>query len=144
LTLTFKRDLDKGLTIEEEVLSLIKNRYPSATQIDGYCPSYDIWIPEISKSVEVKSDEKSLETGNFVIEIEMFGKPSGLLKSKADYWVIFDGINFLWTTPTKIFECILLNKINYVSFIGNGDSQRKKAILIKKELLGDYLLRGIK
>ena len=140
---TFKRDLDKGLTIEEQVLSLIRNRYPSATKIEGYCPNYDIWIPEISKSVEVKSDEKSIETGNIVIEIEMYGKPSGLLCSTADYWVFFDGIKFLWTTPIKIFQCILLNKLNYVTFIGNGDLQRKKAILIKKELLGDYLLKGI-
>lgn len=141
---TFKRDLNKGENIEEQVLSIIQLRYPAATKIEGYFPNYDIWIPEINKSVEVKSDEKSMETGNIVVELEMYGKPSGILKSKADYWVFFDGFKFLWTTPIKIFECILLNKLNFVSFIGNGDTQQKKAILIKKELLGEYLLQGIK
>ena len=143
MTLTFKKDLDRGVKIEDKLLNHLKFKYPAATKIEGYFPNYDIWIPEISKSIEVKSDEKSLETGNILIEIEMYGKPSGLLKTTAHYWVFYDGKNFLWTTPRKIFECILLNKLTYVSFIGNGDNQQKKAILINKELLGDYLLQGI-
>ena len=141
MTLTFKRDFDKGVQIEDKLLNYLRLKYPATTKIEGYFPSYDIWIPEISKSVEVKSDEKSLETGNIVIEVEMYGKPSGLLTTTASYWVFYDGKQFLWTTPRKIFQCILLNKLTCVSFIGNGDKQKKKAILVNKELLGDYLLK---
>jgi|TARA_Y100000296_G_C4974078_1_gene157341 hypothetical protein len=137
---TFVRDLDAGKSIEGMVLDLIKPKYPAATIINGYFPGYDIWIPEIHKSVEVKSDKKSQETGNIVIEVEMFEKPSALFSTKADYWVFFDGFNFLWTTPKRIFECVILNKLRLAEFIGKGDSDFKKAFLVNKNLFNQYIL----
>jgi len=141
---TFARDLDAGKSVEGMVLDIIKPKYPAATIIDGYFPGYDIWIPEIDKSVEVKSDQKSQHTGNILIEVEMFDKPSALFHTKADYWVIFDGFDFLWTTPKKIFECIIFNKLKFVEFIGKGDDHSKKAFLINKSLFSHYILsKGI-
>jgi hypothetical protein len=141
---TFARDLDAGKSVESMVLDLIKPKYPAATIIDGYFPGYDIWIPELYKSVEVKSDQKSQDTGNIVIEVEMFDKPSALFSTKADYWVIFDGFNFLWITPKKILECIIFNKLKLVEFIGKGDDHSKKAFLINKNLFNHYILsKGI-
>ena len=58
----------------------------------------------------------------------------------ADYWVIFDGFDFLWTTPKKIIECIIFNKLQYAEFVGRGDTASKKAFLIKKDLLSQYLI----
>ena len=137
---TFARDLEVGNSVENIVLNMIKPKYPCATLIKGYFPDYDIWIPELYKSVEVKSDQKSQHTGNILIEVEMFDKPSALFHTKADYWVIFDGFDFLWTTPKKIFECIIFNKLQYAEFVGRGDIVSKKAFLIKKELLSQYLI----
>lgn len=137
---TFARDLKAGNSVENIVLNMIKPKYPCATLINGYFPDYDIWIPEIHKSVEVKSDQKSQHTGNILIEVEMFDKPSALFHTKADYWVIFDGFDFLWTTPKKIFECIIFNKLRYAEFVGRGDTVSKKAFLIKKDLLSQYLI----
>ena len=67
---------------------------------------YDIWIPEINRAIEVKADLKSQQTGNVVIEIEMFGRPSGLLTTKADDWVICTGDYFYWIEPQELIKQI--------------------------------------
>ena len=70
---TFKRDLESGKKLEEHILKKVKRRYPDAYIIDGYFKDYDIYIPEIDLGIEVKKDEKSQETRNYVIEIEFNG-----------------------------------------------------------------------
>ena len=80
---TFTEDLKVGKLYENIVLNKIKEKYPKAYIIDGYCKDWDIYIPELNFGVEVKSDKKSLHTGNIVIEIEMNGKPSALATSKS-------------------------------------------------------------
>jgi hypothetical protein len=134
---TFHEDLEAGLAIEQRVLQILQKQYPCATLINAH-KGYDIWIPEIHKSVEVKSDQKSQHTGNFVIEIEMYGKPSGLMSTTADVWVIYDGEIFFKITPRNITKCIFLNRLQYVEFVGNGDTQVKKAFLVPKNILFKY------
>ena len=87
---TFKEDLLVGQEVEALVLERIKKKYPKAYSIEGYCKEYDIWIPELNYGIEVKQDAKSNYTGNIVIEIEMFNKPSALITTKAKYWVFYD------------------------------------------------------
>lgn len=137
----FEEDLKIGHIIETEVLKLIHKKYPKAYMQSGYFKEYDIFIPEIQKSVEVKSDQKSKYTNNIVIEIEFAGKPSALSTTKADFWVIYDGYNYKWFTPQRIHQCIKDNNQKLVSFKGNGDEQSKKAYLIKKELLYKYAIQ---
>ena len=112
--------------------------------IDGYCKEYDIVIPELSKTVEVKQDQKSNFTGNYLIEIFMFGKPSGLLASTADYWVFSDGKKLTWTTRDIIKDTILLGGYNLVDFVGKGDTEPKKAYLIPKKNIEKSALKVIK
>lgn len=133
----FNESLDYGINVEKKVLELLKRKYPSATLVDAY-KGYDIWIPERHESVEVKADVKSQDTGNIVIEIEMFGKPSGLMCTTADYWVIYDGESFVTIKPMRIIECIFQNKLTYREFVGNGDTHSKKAFLVPKEKLFKY------
>jgi hypothetical protein len=137
MTDTFKVDLEKGIQVESKLLEKLKVKYPSATLVSAF-KGYDIWIPEIHKSVEVKSDEKSKETGNIVVEIEFNNKPSALLTTTADYWVFYDGNIFLSIEPKEIIKCIFMNKLQYAEFIGKGDSKKKKAFLIKKDVLFGY------
>lgn len=134
---TFKNDLQRGISIENKLLNLIKNKYPSASLIDKY-KGYDIWIPETKKSIEVKYDPMSNDTGNIVIEIEMFNKPSALMATEADYWVFYDDIKFVCIKPKDIIHCIFLNKLIYKQFVGNGDSVSKKAFLVPKDILFKY------
>jgi len=134
---TFQEDLSIGLKIETQVLDIIRKKYSSASIINKY-KGYDIWIPEIQKGVEVKYDGKSKYTGNIVIEIEMYNKPSALLTSEADIWVFYDGNEFICIEKKYIYYAIFMAKLTYVEFVGKGDSVSKKAFLIKKEDLFKY------
>jgi hypothetical protein len=137
MTGTFKIDLEKGIKVESMLLDKLKLKYPSSTLVSAF-KGYDIWIPEIHKSIEVKSDEKSKETGNIVVEIEFNGKPSALLTTTADYWVFYDGDVFVSIEPKEIIKCIFMNKLHYAEFTGKGDTKSKKAFLIKKDILFNY------
>jgi hypothetical protein len=113
---------------------LIRKKYPSASLIHKY-KGYDIWVPELDESVEVKYDPMSNKTGNIVVEIEMFNKPSGLMSTTADYWVFYDDVDFVIMKPMDIVNCIFLNKLIYREFVGTGDTASKKAFLVPKQLL---------
>jgi len=132
--MTFQQDLERGFEVEYAVLEIIKRKYPSASLINSY-KGYDIWIPELHKSVEVKYDPMSNETGNIVIEIEMNGQLSALSTTTADYWVFHDDHVFVMMKPMSIVNCIFQNKLQYVEFIGQGDTSKKKAFLIPKNVL---------
>ena len=90
------------------------------------------------KSVEVKYDPMSNETGNIVIEIEMNGQLSALSTTTADYWVFHDDHVFIIMKPMSIVNCIFQNKLQYVEFVGQGDTPKKKAFLVPKDLLFKY------
>jgi hypothetical protein len=137
MTNTFQQDLSRGINIENKLLEIIRKKYPSASLIHKY-KGYDIWIPETNKSIEVKYDPMSNQTGNIVIEIEMFDKSSALITTKADYWVFYDDNKFVSIKPMDIVNCIFLNKLIYKEFIGNGDTKSKKAFLVPKEILFKY------
>jgi len=131
---TFAVDLERGFTIEEKLLKRLRQKYQSASMIHKF-KGYDIWIPEINKSVEVKYDSMSNQTGNIVVEIEMFGKPSALITTKADFWAFYDDNVFAMIKPMDIVNCIFLNKLEYREFVGTGDTAKKKAFLVPKGLL---------
>lgn len=135
---TFKKDLNRGIKVENLVLQRIQKKYPKTYRIEGYCKEYDLWIPEVEKGIEVKYDPMSNQTGNIVVEIEMFGKPSALMTTKADYWIFYDDNVFVWIKPSEIKKCIEENKLRTVKFTGRGDTHSKIAYLIKKELLFSY------
>jgi hypothetical protein len=131
---TFHKDLERGKAIESKALGVIRKKYPSASLIEAF-KGYDIWIPELHKSVEVKYDPMSNETGNIVVEIEMNNKASALITTTADYWLFYDDHVFMLMKPMSIVNCIFQEKLTFVDFVGSGDSSRKKAFLVPKHLL---------
>lgn len=135
---TFYRDLQEGKKIEEIVLKEIKIKYPNSYIEKGYFKEWDIFIPELNFGVEVKSDKKSKNTGNIVVEIRFNNKPSALSTTKAKYWVIYDGYDYNWFLVEDIKKCIKDNNLKYYNFIGKGDTKHKDAYLIKKKLLYKY------
>lgn len=139
--MTFKRDLIRGEQVEQRLLSMIQVKYPKAYKISGYFKDYDLYVPEVEKSIEVKSDEKSKYTNNILVEVEFNGKPSALSTTKADFWVWWDGYNFVWFTPSDIKRCIQETKQPLREFIGNGDTVPKKAYLINKDIFYSYSLK---
>lgn len=136
----FEKDLIIGQELEQKILQTIRKKYPSAVLIPGKFKPYDIFIPEKNLKIEVKVDYKSQETGNIIIELYMFGKPSALLSTEADYWIIHTGEENLWIKPKKILECILLNNIRVQDILGAGDDQTKKACLIPIDLFKKYIV----
>ena len=116
---------------------MIRRKYPSASLVHKY-KGYDVWVPELHESVEVKYDPMSNQTGNIVVEIEMFGKRSGLMATTADYWVFYDDIDFVIMKPMDIVYCIFMNKPPFREFVGAGDTASKKAFLVPKQLLFSY------
>lgn len=141
---TFIRDLKRGEQVELALLSMIRKKYPEAYKVEGYFKDYDIYVPELKKSIEVKSDEKSKYTGNIVVEVSFNGKPSALSTSKADYWVWWDGEYFSWFTIDLIKKCLKENKTPIRTFVGKGDSKSKSAYLVKKHLLYKYAIKQTK
>jgi hypothetical protein len=138
---TFYKDLIRGEAIEQKILNKIKLKYPNAYKVEGYFKDYDLFVPEISKSIEVKYDKKSKLTGNIVVEVEFNNKPSALSTTKADYWVWWDGYKFTWFNTYNIKKCIKETNQKLHTFIGNGDTKSKKAYLIKKETLYKYSIQ---
>jgi len=131
----FNESLAYGEEVELEVVKKLQKTHPSTVKIPGKFSQYDIFVPETDTKIEVKTDRKSIYTGNYVVEIEMYDKPSGLLTTKADWWIFTDKVDMIWITPTKLIQTIILNNLQWVTFYGKGDTQSKKAYLIKKELL---------
>ena len=140
-TENFKKDLQRGRKIEEKILDICRQKYPCSVLIDGKFKDYDLFIPETNKKLEIKGDYRSCETGNIIIELMMFGKPSALLTTKADFWVVYTGLELLWITPIKIIECITVNNINSRILTGQGDTASKVACLIPIETFKRYCFK---
>ena len=138
---TFKEDLEHGKRVEREVCKNLNKKYPTAYVVEGYCKEWDIVVPEIDKTVEVKLDEKSHYTGNFLIEIEFDGKPSALSTTQADIWILVDKLHY-FVVDTNTLKWLLkdhwINENGYplytpATFVGKGDIKAKKAFLIPKK-----------
>lgn len=130
----FQESLTSGQKSETLVLNIIKKKYPKAFLKEGYHKEYDIMIPEINKTVEVKKDFKSQYTGNVVIEVEMNNRPSGLETSTADWWVFhLNDIELVWIKLKRLKELVKSEDYNLVEFIGKGDTISKQAYLVKKK-----------
>ena len=61
------------------------------------------------KTLECKYDEMASITGNICIETGCNGRWSGLLITKADYWLIADGETAYLIETKKIRDCIMNN-----------------------------------
>ena len=133
----FSELLSMGITYEEKVLKVLQKKYPLAKRIEGQFLDYDIWVPELHKSVEVKYDKRSETTGNILIEYEKNNKPGDILTTKANYWCIHTSTGFLWIKPMKIIECILREQCNKIK-VGSG-----KCYLIPIYVLRSYSMEQI-
>lgn len=137
----FELSLQRGKDVEREVLEIIKKKYPLAFGIEGKCKAYDLFVPEISAGVEVKSDRMSQETGNIVIEISFGGVPSALMTTLAHFWVIVTVEELIWITPNRIKDCIIETNQSLRTFVGSGDAVAKDAYLVKRNTIVQYAER---
>ena len=99
---TFNEDVPFGEEAEKQVLKLIREKYPNAYKIEGNFKYYDLFIPEINVSVEVKRDKGSNKSDNYFIEYECNGYNSWISSSRADFWAICDESNLIWIDKDKL------------------------------------------
>ena len=134
----FKADLERGKFHEIYVLNKIQEKYKNAYIVDGYFKEYDIFIPELNFGVEVKFDNRSIKTGNIIIETASNENPSGISTTKAKYWVIYDGMQYNWILTDNIRKCISNHNCKERKFVCKGDTKTKQAYLIKYFLISKY------
>jgi hypothetical protein len=91
----------------------------------------------------VKQDWKAHYSGNLVVEIEMYGKPSGLMGTTADWWIFDTKTEFIFITPRKLKDLIVSLNPPLRQFTGKGDTQPKKAYLIPVETIKKYSSRTV-
>lgn len=138
----FSEALADGKHSERIVLYIIKKKYRTSFIRDGYSKEYDIAIPEIDKTIEVKKDFKSQETRNIVIETSMNKQLSGISTTQADWWVFHtEPTELIWITPKIIKDMIDIENYKEVEFTGKGDKASKTAFLILKEHLVLYSIK---
>ena len=80
-----------------------------------------------TKKIEVKFDKKVSKTGNIVVEIESWSRPSGIVTTEADYWAFIlaeTGMVILIETEK------LREKIKGKSYVRGGDANSSKLIII--------------
>jgi len=130
----FKQDLELGKKIEHIVCDyIVKKKYPKAYVVEGYNKGYDIVVPEVNQTIEVKYDSMSNKTGNYMIETEYNGKESGLTTTTADWWLQVDNEVAIWIKPS-VLEFILKD-YKIIKMAGIGDSKDKSGYLIPREKL---------
>lgn len=105
---TFFDDLKFGKRYEYKLLDMLGD-WDEAEIVEELSHDYDIKITKNGeeKTYEVKSDRYGLRTGNFCIEYRNRNKPSGILKSKADYYAIFlidEGKEELYLIPLSVLK----------------------------------------
>ena len=89
--------------------------------------------------VEVKTDHKSRQTGNFFIEYFGYGKPLGIAITEADYYVINDTVNYYLITVSRLLRIIKryaeVGKLKRVQFSSSSGCVTKVYIFKKTVLL---------
>lgn len=136
----YNEDLPFGEAGEKLVLGNIQTKYPTAYKMEGNFKEYDIAIPELDKTVEVKRDKRADKTGNAFIETYCNKVASGINTTTADYWVYLTESMLYWIESERLNECIEVNNISESKNL-NIQGKTIDAYLIPIELLRQYCIR---
>ena len=140
----FKDSEMVGRLSENDIIAFYREKGKNPVKIKGKFSGFDIFVPETKSCIEVKRDFKSQYTGNLVVEIEMFGKPSGLMVTTADWWVFDTGEHWIWIKPERIKDCIIEGEYKAKEFIGEGDKDPKTAFIVPEDAIKKYAERILK
>jgi hypothetical protein len=134
------RDLPFGEKGESLILELILKKYKTAYKQDGYHKEYDIMIPEINKTVEVKRDAQTDSTGNIFIESSCQNVESGIAATTANIFAYITESKIYWIETENINKCIEEQKIlKGVGFRIQG--KKIDAYLIPTSIFEKYCIR---
>ena len=135
--MSWANDLARGDEVEEEWYQKLHGIFQQCAKTFGKDSRYDISVPELDTTIEIKLDEKCLDTGNIVIEYH-HNKPSGILTSEADVWLFTTGEEDIWITRKNILKMILVEELKPASFTGPGDRYSKAVFLVPIDVVRRY------
>lgn len=116
----FSDDLEAGKGAEDWVLRWCLIRDEGSIPAPVGSKGYDIILPTLKRSFEVKFDRYSKKSGNVAIEYSYMGNPSGIHVTRADLWAIKmwnDGDFQFWRFKSKT----LLELCNNYPTTAGGD-----------------------
>ena len=85
------------------------------------------------KTVECKFDEMGAVSGNICIEVGQFGRQSGLLITKAEHWIISDGITTFIAKTKRIHDCIVEN-MHQIEYKRKERVEQKKGVFKEMDM----------
>lgn len=132
----FSTDLKIGREYEKKALDLFDlSGYEEPDKENQAYYDYKLLLSNgKTRYIEVKADFKGRDTGNFALEYQCNNKPSGVNRTKADYYIIFIvGVGIYKLRP-KILQSMIPK---YRSVYG-GDGKRALICLIPLKELESY------
>lgn len=137
----FAKDKQLGDEGEDAVLAKVKEFFPKAYRVTDYEPRFDIVIPEINKTIEVKTDKLANRTGNLAVErSKKSGAPSGIAVSGADLWVYVLEDEMLMMGREALKTYIAANNFPIV-WGGDRNTAEMYLVPLKKLKQQDFLYR---
>jgi hypothetical protein len=132
----FQKDLEVGKEAEKEAVKHIAKhlKFDKVEFNDDKRYDFKITQGDKSKTYEVKRDLMCGQTGNFALEYECRGNPSGIVTTQADYWIyqLDDGFYLIGVERLKK----LIDDAQYFRMVTGGDrGSRTKMFLFKLALM---------
>jgi len=140
----FDTSLSVGKLREAELIEFFRSKGHKPIPIPGKFSGFDFFLANTKQGYEVKQDWKAHYSGNLVVEVEMYGKRSGLMATTADWWIFDTKTEFIFITPKQLKDLIVETNPPLRQFTGKGDSQPKKAYLIPVQRIKNYASSIIK
>jgi len=137
----FRKDLNFGQHYEQLWASTLEN-----PEMSPLCIFSDWDIKTDKETYEVKADRLVHKYGNFFIEYECSGKPSGISTTQADYWILYDiepnntdygQVRNVYKVPTDILAVSIAPKCPSKK---GGDGWRSKGYIVSSDKLKQYQL----
>ena len=118
----FLKDLKYGIAGEKEIIEILckgKENPSIEHKCDKKNSDWDFIIDGIS--YEVKTDRMACRSNNIAVEVACNHKPSGVVTSKADYWVFnLEAMDFIYIIPIEDLKELIRN----VKKIKGGERHR--------------------
>jgi len=140
----FDTSLNIGKQREAELIEFFQSKGHKPIAIPGKFSGFDFFLANTKQGYEVKQDWKAHYSGNLVVEVEMYGKRSGLMATTADWWIFDTKDEFIFITPKQLKDLIVEQNPPLRQFTGKGDTQPKKAYLIPVQRIKNYASSIIK
>ena len=122
----FVPDCQFGEECEREIAEFIAKGQP----IEHSIGNFKDWDYKIDgKTYEQKTDRKTRYSGNIVVELSEYGKPAGIIRSKADYWVSYP-IEYGEICVVPRMEMAHIAKNKYCRYIECGDTMIGECLLV--------------